>query len=53
MVFAVLLSALCYISLLLTQLFVNLPMEFLGGVHLSSGVLWAALSVLFAWLLGD
>ncbi|WP_448513729.1 hypothetical protein [Parathermosynechococcus lividus] len=52
MVFLVLLSALCYISILLTQLFVSVPMEFFGWVHLPSVVLWGTLLLLLAWFLG-
>ncbi len=53
MVFLVLLSALCYISILVTQLLVTLPMELFGWMHLPSIVLWGGLLLLLAWFLGD
>jgi|GEM_PF-6856805 len=53
MVFLVLLSVLCYISVLVTQFAIQLPIEFFNWVHIPSVVLWGSLLLLLAWLLGD
>ncbi len=53
MIFLVLLSVLCYLSLLLTQFLVNLPIDLFQWVHLPGIVVWGGLLLILAWLIGD
>ncbi len=53
MLFILLLSLLCAIANVLTEILILTPLEVLRSLHLPAVVLWGVLFLLLAWLMGD